>query len=138
MKLIDTNIIIYSIGKVHPLREKCREVMEKAAKSEIAVNVDVEVLQELLYVYSSRGERRKGILTVSDILVLFPSPVSITKEEIFRAKELMDKYDFLVPRDAIHAAAVLTNRFEGLISTDKVFEEIREIKRFEPEVNSFE
>jgi len=112
--------------------------MEKAAESEIAVNIDVEVLQKLLYVCSSRGERRRGILTVSDILVLFPNPVSITKEEISRAKELMAKYDFLVPRDAIHAAAVSTNRFEGLISTDRVFDEIREIKRFEPEVNSFE
>ncbi len=113
-------------------------MMEKAAKSVIAVNIDVEVLQELLYVYSSRGKRERELLTVGDILVLFPNPVSITKEEIRRAKELMANYDFLAPRDAIHAAAVLTNGFEGLISTDKVFDEIREIKRFEPEVNSFE
>ncbi len=91
----------------------------------------------MLYVYSSRGEREKGLLTVGDILVLFPNLVAITKEEILKAKELMANYDFLVPRDAIHAAAVLTNGFEGLISTDKVFDEIREIKRFEPESDLF-
>lgn len=61
MKLIDTNIILYSLGREHPLKEPCRKIVAKIASGEIAANIDVEVLQEVLYVYTYRNERIKGI-----------------------------------------------------------------------------
>lgn len=62
MKLIDTNIIMYALGRPHPLREKCRNILAGIVNNDVDGNIDVEVLQELLYVYSSRGEREKGLL----------------------------------------------------------------------------
>jgi predicted nucleic acid-binding protein len=44
----------------------------------------------------------------------------------------MHKYPKLVARDAIHAAVAIVYDLEGIISVDKVFDEIKGLKRFEP------
>ena len=34
MKLLDTNVVIYAIGKAHPYKEPCEKIMEMAAKTQ--------------------------------------------------------------------------------------------------------
>lgn len=132
MRLIDTNIIMYALGKPHPLRDPCRELLNKVAREEVEANVDTEVIQELLYVYSSRGEREKGLKVVKEMLVLFPTPFPIRWEEVAQAKELMKKYKALVARDAIHCATALTCGLEGIFSLDSDLERVREVTVFKP------
>lgn len=130
MKLIDTNIIIYSLGKEHPLKEPCRSFIAKIASGVIAANIDVEVLQEVLYVYAYRNERIKGIAACRYLLDIFPNPFPISKNEISLAISFMDKYPSIVSRDAIHAAVVVNNKLKGIISEDSDFDIIKGIKRF--------
>ena len=130
MKLIDTNIIIYSLGKEHPLKEPCRSFIAKIASGVIAANIDVEVLQEVLYVYAYRNERIKGIAACRYLLDIFPNPFPISKNEISLAISFMDKYPSIVFRDAIHAAVVVNNKLKGIISEDSDFDIIKGIKRF--------
>ena len=132
MKLIDTNIIMYAIGKGHPLKEQCKKLLQRVVYGETVANIDVEVLQELLYVYSVRGERRKGLKVIDEMLVPFPDSYSIKIDEIARAKGLMKKYSSLSARDAIHCAVSINNNLEGIISTDKDFDIVKEIHRFKP------
>jgi hypothetical protein len=73
-------------------------------------NTEPEVLQEILHVYDARKERRKGFDTIDDLLVLFPNPIPIGREEIEIARDLMRSYSFLRDRDAIHAAVVLISK----------------------------
>ncbi len=132
MKLIDTNIIMYAIGKVHPLKEPCREVLQKVTRGETDANIDVGVLQELLCVYSSRGDRAKGLKVIEEMLVIFSTPFVIGRAEIERAKDLMRKYTILTARDAIHCAIAINHRLEGIISTDKDLDIVTEISCFKP------
>jgi len=44
----------------------------------------------------------------------------------------MRKYNNLVPRDAIHSAVVIVRDLEGIISTDKMFDSLEEVKRIDP------
>lgn len=132
MKLIDTNIIMYALGRAHPLREKCRDIFTGIVNNAVEANIDTELLQELLYVYSSRGEREKGLMVVGDMLNLFPSPYAIKRDEIEKAKDLMKKYSTLVARDAIHCAVTITYDLEGIISTDKDLEQVKEINCLKP------
>jgi predicted nucleic acid-binding protein len=44
----------------------------------------------------------------------------------------MTRYRDLGARDAIHAAVVLTNGLEGIVSADKVFKSIIEIRAWDP------
>lgn len=130
MKLIDTNIILYSLSREHPLKEPCRRLIARITSGEVAANIDVEVLQEVLYVYTHRNERNKGIAACRYLLDIFPNPFSVAKNEISAAITFMDKYPLLVSRDAIHAAVVVSNKLKGIISEDSDFDMIKGIKRF--------
>ncbi|MGR3173444.1 MAG: type II toxin-antitoxin system VapC family toxin [Candidatus Scalindua sp.] len=132
MKLIDTNIIMYAVGKTHTLKEPCKEFLHKVVNNEISANIDIEVLQELLYVYDSRGERKRGLRIISEMMVLFPNPFAIGKNEIVKAKDLMTKYSTLTTRDAIHCAVTINLNLEGIISTDKGLDVVKDIHRFNP------
>ena len=131
MRLIDANIVIYAAGKAHPLQEEARKVLDRIAEGTLHANTDAEVLQEILHVYDGRRERKKGFDTVDDLLVLFPNPIPIGREEVETARDLMRAYSFLGARDAIHAAVVQTYDLEGIVTADKVFDRIRGVKRFD-------
>ncbi len=131
MRLIDTNVIVYTVGSVHPLKEASERILSDIAAGTLAANLDVEALQEVLHLYSSRGERKKGFRTIEHLLMLFPNPFPIGREEIERARDLMMAHSFLGSRDAIHAAVVQTHDLEGIITADKVFDRIKGLKRFD-------
>ena len=66
------------------------------------------------------------------MMVLFPNPFAIGKNEIVKAKDLMTKYSTLTTRDAIHCAITMNLNLEGIISTDKGLDVIKDIHRFNP------
>jgi predicted nucleic acid-binding protein len=123
---------MYAVGKTHTLKEPCKKFLHKVVNSEISANIDIEVLQELLYVYDSRGERKKGLRIISEMMVLFPNPFAIGKNEIVKAKDLMTKYSTLTTRDAIHCAVTINLNLEGIISTDKGLDVVKDIHRLSP------
>jgi uncharacterized protein len=130
LRLIDTNVIVYALGKSHPLKENSRRILADVATGSLEATVDVETLQEILHLYSSRWERKKGFETVDNLLVLIPRPVAIQREDIEEAGKLMAQYSFLGARDAIHAAVLITHGLEGIITADRVFGRIRNLTRF--------
>jgi predicted nucleic acid-binding protein len=130
LRLIDTNVIVYTVRSIHPLKEASERILSDVAAGTLAANVDAETLQEILHVYSSRGERRKGFRTLEQLLTLFPNPFPIGREEIESTRDLMMEYSFLVTRDAIHAAVVQTHGLEGIVTADNVFDRIKGVKRF--------
>ena len=131
MRLIDTNVIVYAVGSVHPLKQAADRILSDIAAGTLTANLDVETLQEVLHLYSSRGERRKGFRTIEHLLMLFPNPFPIGREEIERARDLMMKHPFLGARDGIHAAVVQTHDLEGIVTADKVFDRIKRLRRFD-------
>lgn len=134
MKLIDTNIIIYSKGKAHPYKKSCSLLLNNIAldlKSE-KYNTDIEVFYEIAHYYLSKDRRDKALKILRDLRVLFPSPFSISEKEVKIAAYLIEKYGFISIRDAIHTAIVINYKLEGIISADKHFDRLKEIKRFDP------
>lgn len=130
MKLLDTNVFIYAQGGPHPYREPCRAVLAGADPE--AYGVDVETLQEILDVYTRRGRRRIALDTVADVLASFPDPFPISRREIEEAADIVDAHERLSLRDAIHAAVVLTNGLEGIVSADRAFDRVPGLVRFDP------
>jgi len=130
LRLIDTNVIVYAVGQAHPLKESSSRILSSIARGTLEANLDVETLQEILHLYSSRGERRKGFAAIDNLLLLFPNPIPVRREEVEKAKDLMAQHPFLGARDAIHAAVVLTQDLEGIITADRVFGRIKGVKRF--------
>ncbi len=66
------------------------------------------------------------------MMVLFPNPFAIGKNEILKAKDLMIKYNTLTTRDAIHCAVTINLNLEGIISTNKGLDVVNDIHRLNP------
>ncbi len=62
----------------------------------------------------------------------FPDPLPITNDIILAARSLLAQYSWISPRDAIHAAIVLVHELEGIISTDRGFDDMVGLTRFDP------
>ena len=131
MRLIDANVFIYARGAPHPYREACRRLLAEIQAGQEA-NVDTEVLQEVIYVYWYRKHLERGLDYLDRLLVLFPAPLPVTGDIIVAARDILAAYPQLEPRDAVHAAVVLNHGLEAIISADRAFDEIAEIKRLDP------
>ena len=132
MKLLDANIVIYSLGRDHPYREPCRAIINQLEDRPHDYAVDAEMLQEILYVFSNRGDIKTGVEAVLRLLDLFPDVIPITGAEIGTATRLIGGPPRLSVRDAIHAAVALEHGLEGIVTADKVFEHIPGLRRFDP------
>ena len=132
LKLLDTNIFVYAQGQPHRYYEPCRSLVASLESESVEYAIDAELLQEILHVYSARGERPRALRTFDCLLVLFPSPIPVTTVELGLARIYLQRYSALSARDAIHAAVVETHNLEGIVSTDKVFTQISGLQVFDP------
>ncbi|MFH1142072.1 MAG: type II toxin-antitoxin system VapC family toxin [Chloroflexota bacterium] len=132
MRLLDTNVILYAAGRDHRYKEPCARILQEVAEGSTLYAIDTELLQEVLYVYASRGERARGLATFDYLLALFPNPFPVSREEMAMARRLLGLDSVLSPRDAIHAAVVQTQMLEGIITSDRAFREIPGLAVFDP------
>ncbi|MBI4310289.1 MAG: type II toxin-antitoxin system VapC family toxin [Chloroflexi bacterium] len=132
MKLLDTNIFVYAQGGPHPYREPCQTLVAALEEHSSEYNVDTELLQGVLHVYSLRGERPRALRTFDRRLRLFPYPIAIAGQELLVARQIFERYPALSSRDAIHAAVVQTQGLEGIVTTDRAFSDVLGLTAFDP------
>ncbi len=132
MKLIDTNVFVYSLGSDHPYREPSLATLKRIRESEINANISTEILQELLHVYRRRNQLQLGIELFDDLVGQFPQPLPIVAATAIIARDVLEQYPSLQVRDAFHAAVVFEHNLEGIISADRAFDSIEGLTRFDP------
>ena len=132
MKLLDTNVVIYALGRDHLYREPCRAIIKQLEDRPHDYAADTEMLQEILHVFSYRGDVSKGVEAVGRLLDLFPDVIPITGAEISTASRLIGQPARLSVRDAIHAAVALEHGLEGIVSADRAFDYVPGLRRFDP------
>jgi hypothetical protein len=137
---IDTSIFMYARGKDHPLKAPCSNIIlnigkEGALGSYGGPVINTEVLQEILYRYVMIEKADIGLSICRDIEALEVDILPVTREDMNRAFELFERYKAksLPPRDLIHASVMINNGLSHIISADKHFDSIKEIKRVRPE-----
>jgi len=132
---VDSNVFIYPI--IYDERsveeaKRSRALLLKIASGSAEASTATITWDELVWVvWRVLGEaeaRKRGRLFLE-----FPNLrlLAVKRSTILNAQRLMDEYG-LKPRDAIHAAAALENRIDTIVSYDKDFDEVRELKRVEP------
>ncbi len=132
MVFLDTNVFLYAAGAPHPLKEPCANVLRRAAAGSLEATTNAEVIQEILYVIDRRRRRPQACQLARNIAALFPGLLPLTGADMLRSCELLDRYSHLSVRDAIHAATMINNQIERIISVDPDFDQISEIRRIEP------
>jgi predicted nucleic acid-binding protein len=129
---LDANLIMYSMGGSHPLREPCKKFLEKIKSREVLGVTNTEVLQEILYRYFSIERGTLGEIVYQSMIEfcidIFPVRVADTD----KALEILKRVKGITSRDAVHAATMIHNGIGEIISTDPHFDLIDEIKRIDP------
>ena len=132
MNLIDANVFIYARGQPHPYRDPCRRLLADVRAGRQTANTDTEALQEVMYVYWYRRREDVGLRYLDRLLTLFQAPFSVDHAIMLGARLVLGTHTRLDPRDAIHAAVVLQYGLEGIISTDRAYDAIAGVTRFDP------
>ena len=132
MILIDSNVFMYAAGSKHPHKSSSWHFLEKVARGEIEAATDAEVLQEILHRYRAIGRWADGRQVYDLARKIVPIVVPVGAEILDLARGLLDRYDSLIARDALHAAAAIHVDAEALCSFDRDFDALNEISRIEP------
>jgi uncharacterized protein len=102
---VDTNVILYAVGRSHPLREEARSFfLERVETGEVLVS-SAEVLQELVHAYLPVDR----LSTLDAALELARSRLAhvwpVEREDVELARSLVDRYPGLGARDLLHVAS---------------------------------
>jgi len=110
---IDSNLPMYAAGRDHPHRDPARRFLERVREGNVDACTSTEVVQEILYRYSAL--RRLDLAReVYEIFVeICPVVLSVTLADTDRACNLLCEGAALSARDALHAAVMLSNNWNG-------------------------
>lgn len=128
---IDTNVFLYAAGRSHPMKPYALRVLENIGSGAIEAQTNTEVIQEILYVLNRRNARDSGIALAREVLDLLPNPLPVTKPDTALALLYLERYRQLKVRDAIHLGTMLTNGIEEIVSADRDFDGIDDIRRLD-------
>lgn len=127
---IDTNIPLYAAGMPHALREPAQRVITAIASSKIDAVTDTEVFQEILYRYVRVGERAKGFLVFDSFYrIMLGRILPVDDADTVQARQLLERYSSLSPRDAIHAAIALRHDAGDILTADRGFDPVDGLRR---------
>jgi len=129
---LDVNVVMYAAGKPHPYKEPCLEVLKEIQNGHLKAYIDVGILQELPYRYHATGLGEKGAELAWDILETGVEVLDITKKDMELALFYFQKYRTLSPRDAIYIGVMVNHDLKEIISTDRHFDQVEELKRRDP------
>ncbi len=135
MYFLDVNVLMYAAGREHPLKQPCLCVLASIEAGIISVAIDAEIVQELLYRYTSIGLPAKGAELAEALLDYHPTVIPLGEAEIKQSLDLFNRLHSkgLRPRDALHAAAMLSHGIVRIISTDHDFDLVPGIIRLDPQ-----
>lgn len=133
--LLDVNVPMYAAGRPHPYREPCAWVMAEVAEARLAVAIDTETIQEILYRYGELQQWETGEMLATSLLDLVPTVYPVSQEDARLAVDLFRRYapQGIKARDLIHAAVMANQGLTRIISTDRHFDQIAGIVRLDPQ-----
>jgi predicted nucleic acid-binding protein len=120
---VDTNVLMYAVGRPHPLRDEARRFFESALTRDRAdLCTSAEVLQELLHAYLPvrRLETLDAALTLVRDLVERVLPVDA--EDVWAARDLVGRHPELGARDLLHLAVCIRHGVPDVKTFDRALD----------------
>ena len=129
MIFVDSNLPMYLIGADHPNKSAARRLLERAVVDNEPLATDVEVLQELLHRYLAI-ERHDAIGPAWEAIVGLVDVIHpVEREDVERARRLLDVASRLSARDALHLSVMQRYGITRILSFDDAFDGILGIER---------
>jgi uncharacterized protein len=126
---VDANVVVYSGVRDSPYREPCLEIMAAITRGEVDGRTSTAALEEVWHLELSDRVRELDGLTARAYAILAPLlPVS---DEAFRRALGLDA-PALGANDRLHIATCLTHGIDLVISADRGFDSVPEVRRIDP------
>lgn len=129
---LDANIVMYCLGKEHPLKAPCLRIIEQVRDGQILICTSTEVQQETLHRYYRQKRQDIGDQAYRLLTDLSHVVYPVTPEDMERAFSLLHEVHDIEVRDTVHAAVMLNNGLTHILSTDDHFDQIAGITRVDP------
>ena len=129
---LDTAVFVYAGGREHPLRAPCRAILERVAAGALDATTSAEVVQQILHRFIAIGRPEIGAAMARDVLDAFEPVLPVTHGVMRRMPDLLGRYPTLAARGLVHVATCLKEGIEAIVSQDRGFDQVREIRRIEP------
>lgn len=123
---------MYAVGKEHRYKQPCVGVLQEVEASRLLVVTNVEVLQELLHRYRSLERSDLATEVFRSTRTLCERILPVDEHDLATAHGLLEQHPGIHVRDAIHAATCLRFGLDGILSTDRHFDDLSEIDRIDP------
>ena len=131
-RFIDTAVLMYAAGTEHPLREPCRRLMLAIRSGALEAVTSVEVIQELLHRFIAIRRPDIGRQLASDAMDTFAPVLPMTHALMRRVPDLAARYPSLDARDLVHAATCIHEGITDIVSPDRAFDVVAELRRIDP------
>jgi predicted nucleic acid-binding protein len=129
---IDTAVIMYAGGAEHPLRNPCGRIIKGVADGDIDAVTSAEVIQEILHRFISVRRPDTGRAQAIDALDVFAPVLPITHALMRRVPDLAIRYPSLAARDLVHVATCIHEGITDIVSPDRGFDQVAEVRRIDP------
>jgi predicted nucleic acid-binding protein len=131
--LIDANVFMYAAGRESMQRAPCQAYLRRLLELDPpAACTDAEVLQEILHRYDALGVSEVGFGLV-DAIARLPIPVlPIAEADVLEARRLMERFQDLSARDAVHLGVMQQHGIERILTYDRGFDRVGWAAREEP------
>lgn len=119
MIFVDTNVIMYAVGRAHPLKAAAREFFETAVADQTPLCTSAEVLQELLHAYLPVGRMQAWEAALTLVKRLNVEVWPLAALDVIAAGELQAQFPALGARDLCHLASCRRRKVRGIKSYDR-------------------
>lgn len=109
---------MYLVGEAHPHKFDSQRLLERAVSGNERLVTDAEVLQEILHRYTAIDRRDAIQPALAAILAVVDDVLSITRQDIEAARDIVLQIPDLSARQAIHAAIMQRH---GISTFDRGF-----------------
>lgn len=129
MIFIDSNVPMYLVGGDHPHKADARRRLESLISDRERLVTSAEVMQEIVHRYV-HIRRRDAIQPAFDALLGVVDEVyPVEREDVERAKTVLDGLPSLGARDALHVAVMRRREVDRILSFDAGFDEVPGLDR---------
>lgn len=130
--MLDTTVLVYPVGKAHPLRDPCRRFIAAAADGRVNATTTAEVIQEFVHVRARRTTRSEASSLGADYAQLLSPLLANVEAELMSGLQLFAGVDGLGAFDAVLSAIALSRGADALISADAAFARVPGMTHIHP------
>lgn len=129
MIFVDTNVLMYSVGRAHPLQEPAREFFAESDRNQTPLCTSAEVLQELAHAYLPVQRQRTLEAAISLVIRAGIEVWPLESEDVHLACQLHEQFPTLGVRDLCHLASCQRHGATSIKTFDKALSTVANIPK---------